>query len=159
MGAQTGLDSRLMASQALLSNLGGPAIQTVIKPFWDLLGTVSLPLLANDSVKSSIRHVSRNEKLMESLAAVDLLAKVGFAYRQMHFDRDTINPKYQINPEVQVGLSKVISEHMVISLVYQGVYSGQVDLTTSSTNPFVATGAVQNIPSQNGGLLLVGWRA
>ncbi len=159
VGAQTGLDSRLMTSQTLINNLGGTAIQTVIKPFWDLLGTIALPILVHDSFKSSIQKIPQHENLLDSLTSLEVLAKFGFAYRQMHFDRDTIKPKYQISPEVQVGLSKVISKHMIISLVYQGVYSGNVGLITSSTNPLLATGTVKNIPMQNGGLLLVGWKA
>jgi len=159
LGAQTGLDSRLQATQTLIDNLGGPAVQTIIKPFWDLLGTASMPLQMHESMKSTMNHVPYSQKAMDWMADSNLLAKVGFAYRQMHFDRDTMNTKTQISPEVQVGMSKNLSKHVDIALVYQGIYSGSATLTTSGTNPVTATGNVSNIPMQNGGLLLMSWKA
>lgn len=160
VGAQTGLSSRLLVSQALYSSFGNTAIQTTIQPFLDILGTVAIPLNFGQSLSSTLKNMPYHEKSARLFAATDVVAKVGVAYRQMHFDRDTINSKVEISPEIQVGLRKSLSRSVSIGLVYQGIYSSsRVGLTASSTNPLIATGAVKHIPTQNGGLLFLGWNA
>ncbi|MDF1645742.1 MAG: hypothetical protein P1U61_02005 [Legionellaceae bacterium] len=159
LGVQTGLSSRLLTTQEKLDALGGPAIQTVIGTFLDVLGTAAVPLKRLPGVHSYIAQVPHSAPIVDAVEHVDMFAKVGMAYRQMHFDRNTINAQAKISPEVQVGLSRALSLHTSIALAYQGIYASGVGLTINGTNPLFATGAVKSIPTQNGVLLILGWNA
>ncbi len=151
VGAQTGLSSRLSVNETQIEAFGGPAIQATIKPFFDVLGTVmvpfNLPVMDTDAMSMNV---------LPETAAV--FAKVGMAYRQLHFDRGTIDGQSKINAEVQAGLSMPISRQASISLAYQGVYGGGTTLTVNGTPPD-ATGRINSIPTQNGGLLMFTWNA
>ncbi len=136
VGVQTGLNSRLLMTGEQRDILGGGPVQAVISTFFDVLGTARTPIDL-----AFTKHT-------------DAFVKAGMAYRQMHFDRDTINPKVEINPEVQLGVSKSLSPSSSIAIAYQGIYSHGVGLTVSRTSPFGGTGAVKGIPTQNGGLLI-----
>lgn len=139
LGMQTGNQSRLKLTTTQDIDLGQVAVQTFIKPMADLLITAAKPI--NDKTSAFI--------------------KGGIAFRQMHFDRDTINTLRKVNPELQVGLSMKVSDSSSISLAYQGVFAGKVDLVT--TNPGAAlgggTGVVKNIASQHGVLLTLSMTA
>jgi hypothetical protein len=137
LGVQTGLSSRLWASQAALDIIGIAASEMVINPFVDVLGAVSVPVVDN----------------------LGVFAKAGMAYRQMHFDSNIIHRKVQISPEVQIGVSHALSPQATIGLAYQGIYARQAGLTINNTNPAAVTGAVRSIPSQNGALLIFAWNA
>lgn len=162
IGAQTGLASRLLTTANNLDALGGPAVQTVIKPFFDVLGTISAPVRVGSSVKNTIpvknTHIASTvEYITQGFTRLDVFAKIGMAYRQMHFDRDTINPRVRISPELQVGLNTFVSEKVSIALAYQGIYASDATLTTNGSGLY-ATGAVKSIPTQNGGLVIVHYR-
>jgi hypothetical protein len=144
IGVQTGLSSRLWASQAELDVLGTSATEMVINPFFDVLGTVSVPLDLSSVI------------VIDDLS---IFSKIGMAYRQMHFDNNMIHRKVQISPEVQAGLTQSLSPHASISIAYQGIYAGKSRLTINRTNPSAITGAVSSIPSQNGGLVIFAWNA
>ncbi|MCH9757018.1 MAG: hypothetical protein K0U37_07510 [Gammaproteobacteria bacterium] len=159
LGVQTGLSSRLLTSQEKLDAMGGPAIQAVIATFLDVLGTASVPLSVLPAVRNHMTQVPHSGLIVDFVEHTELFAKVGMAYRQMHFDRNSINPKVKISPEVQVGFSKALSSHASIALAYQGIYASGVGLTVNGTNPRLSTGAVKSIPTQNGALLILGWNA
>lgn len=133
LGMQNGNQSRLQLNATQYRDLGNVAVQTFIKPMADLLITAAKPL--NDKTSAFI--------------------KGGIAFRQMHFDRDSINSLRKVNPELQVGLSMNVSNRTSLSLAYQGVFAGKVGMVT--INPTLAVGAgtgnVKNIPSQHGVLL------
>ena len=132
-GMQTGSQSRLNLTEAQSFDLGDVAVQTFINPMADVL--VSLSGAFN---KSS-----------------SLFLKGGVAFRQMHFDRDTMNSFSKVSPELQAGVSVKVSNKASLSLAYQGVFGGNLNLVTS--NPLntsgSGTGVAENIPSQHGGLL------
>ena len=154
VGAQTGLSSRLRMTETQLEAFGGTAIQATISTFFDVLGTVMIPF--NLPVMDT---ASMTMNVLPETAAV--FAKVGMAYRQMHLDRGIINEQSTINAEVQAGLSMPISRHASISLAYQGIYGGSTTLhvlTYSGVAPD-ATGRINSIPTQNGGLLMFTWNA
>ncbi|MDF1677877.1 MAG: hypothetical protein P1U32_04200 [Legionellaceae bacterium] len=157
VGVQTGLNSRLLTTQDKLDVVGGPAIQAVISTFFDVLGTLSVPLHVLPILHKTGTPYAK--PVMDFIEHTDVFAKVGMAYRQMHFDRNTINPKVSINPEVQVGLSKSLSHHASVAFAYQGIYGRGVGLTVNGTNPLFGVGAVKGIPTQNGGLVIFAWNA
>lgn len=132
-GVQTGNDGRLSMNAAQNFDLGNVAVQTFIKPMADILLTAEKPL---SQFSGDMR----------------VFTKAGIAYRQMHFDRDTINSLRKINPELQLGVSKNISADVMLNIAYQGIYSGNIDLSTNNpTNVQGAgTGNVKNIPTQHG---------
>lgn len=137
LGIQTAAQMRLELTPTQNSDLGDTSVISFIKPMADLLVSVSKSVNDDNQVSAFI--------------------KGGIAYRHMVFDRDTITPLRKINPELQVGLAKRISNNAIIALAYQGIYTGKVDLTTSNPTNIegAGTGNVKNIPSQNGVLLTV----
>lgn len=141
VGVQTALNSRLLTTQEKIDILGGPAIQATIGTFFDVLGTLSgpvaLPVLDTEHTEA--------------------FAKIGVAYRRLHFDRDTIGVKVNIDPEIQVGLSKSLTPHASIAIAYQGIYGKGVGLTVNGTSPINSTASVNGVPTQNGGLLIFSW--
>ncbi len=150
LGVQTGLDSRLLTAQENIDALGGTTIQAVISTFFDVLGTIRTPVPALPALK-------KND--FDFMKHADVFTKVGMAYRQMHFGSSAINPKVNINPEVQVGVTMFLTSHASISLAYQGIYAKGVGLRVNGTDPRSATAHVQSIPTQNGGLVIFGWNA
>ena len=133
-GVQSGNRMRLGVSQSTLDLLGGLPIQSTIKPLADLLATAQIDLTNTGTVFA--------------------LAKVGAAYRQWQFDRNTISNIKKIDGELQVGLGIKLSSRTNLVAYYQGIYSGKVSFTVdSSAGPANATGRVHDIPTQNGGFL------
>jgi len=130
LGAQDGNQMRLNLSYDEKMALGDTAVQTYISPAIDLLAQVK-------------KRVSGGKK--PTIAYL----KAGIAYRSLHFDRDTINSLQKINPEVQVGFGKLLSDHAMLSLGYQGIFANNIGLTVYSDG----TARVKNIPTQHGGLL------
>lgn len=135
LGMQTGNDARLELTTTQDFDLGNVAVQAFIKPMADLLVTLD----------------------KQYTNGVGGFVKAGVAYRQMHFDRDTINTLREFDPEVQVGISKKLTNRTTLSIAYQGVYSGKMDLTTTNLTGGrgEGTGAVSNVPSQHGVLLTI----
>ena len=159
LGVQTGVTSRFRTTQTQLDVLGGSAIQGTINPFFDVLGTVMVPMKLTSWVREHASNAHEMTPIMAVIENMNMFSKVGMAYRQMYFDRHTMNPKAQINPEVQVGLSKSLSPHASIAFAYQGIYAGHAGFSVRGANPSLAAGFVQSIPTQNAGLLIFGWNA
>jgi hypothetical protein len=135
LGVQTGSHMRLKMSTANHINLSSTAVQTTIMPMVDLLLTARKSLIDSKKVSGYI--------------------KAGAAYRTMHFDRDTINDLRKINPELQVGISMPITSNACLSFGYQGVFSSDMNLTTTTTG----NGNVKNIPSVHGALLSITYKS
>jgi opacity protein-like surface antigen len=133
-GIQDGHTQRLSMNATNYANLGSVAVQTTFKPFVDALVEVSHKFGKSDN------------------AAV--FAKGGVAYRQLYFDRDTVNSLHKYNPELQVGVRVNVKDNISIELGYQGIFGGNATFTT---NAVTATGHLNKIPSQHGALLTVNW--
>ena len=97
LGVQTGLSSRLLTTQEKLDVVGGPAIQVVIATFLDVLGTVSVPLKLLPVARNHMTSVPHSAPVIDFVEHTNMFAKVGMAYRQMHFDRNTINAQVKIS--------------------------------------------------------------
>lgn len=134
LGVQDGHTHRFDMNANDYSNLGSVAVQTTLKTFVDGLVEISREI---------------HEKTHTAI-----FVKAGVAYRELYFDRDTINTLQKFNPEVQVGLKINIKQNFNVALGYQGIFGGGSGFTTnSSTN----TGHIKNIPSQQGMLLMFGY--
>ena len=138
LGAQLGNQARSNFTDAQLAPLGGVPVQITIKPGLDLLATAKKPL--------------------GKAYPVSLLFKLGFMYRQMSTDRDTISDLKRINPELQVGFAKEIGKQTSLELTYQGIYSSNMTLTTEGALG-AGVGGLSNIPTQNGLLFTFHWIA
>jgi hypothetical protein len=130
LGAQDGQDGRLDATAAQQSDLGGPPVQMHISQMADILFNAEFIF-------------GSGEESFNALAFV----KAGLAYRNMNFDRESVNSVSQFSPEFQIGFGFEVGRHMSIGLGYQGIFSGNVELTTNGTTQ---TGTVKNIPSMQG---------
>jgi hypothetical protein len=133
-GIQDGHTQRLSMSSTNYANLGSVAVQTTFKPFVDAL-------------------IEINHKFGKEENAI-LFAKGGVAYRQLYFDRDTLNVLHKYNPELQVGMRVKVKEKISIGIGYQGIFGGKATLTTNAVN---GTGYFNKLPSQHGALLTVNW--
>ena len=132
VGMQNGNTMRLESTQAALDLLGGIPIQTTVKPEFDLL--------------ASIKETFENTPFF-------LIGKAGIAYRRWQFNnlnQQTINDLSQVNAEVQAGLGYDINARINLSVLYQGIFGSNPNLTVNTT---AGTGTVSNIPMQNGALL------
>jgi hypothetical protein len=131
LGVQNGNSMHLFIPQATLDVLGGLPVSATITPLLDLLATLRISVSPTSTV------------------FIDL--KGGAAYRRMYImDRDTVNNKYQFAGEFQGGVGMPITDSSTISILYQGVYGGSLGFTL---NADALTGAVSNIPVQNGVLI------
>ncbi len=130
LGVQNGNTMDLFIPQSTLDLLGGLPVNATITPLLDLLATLRI-------------SVSSTTPLF-----VDL--KGGAAYRRMNVDRVTVNNKSQFAGEFQGGIGVPITDSSTLSLLYQGVYGGNLGFTVNATS---ATGHINNIPVQNGILL------
>jgi hypothetical protein len=132
LGVQTSSDMRLHMNPTQYFDLGEAAVQTFFNPMADLLVTTS--------------------KSLNAACWISGFIKAGIAFRQMHFDRDSMNDKRQVSPELQVGISKKISDKASIAIGYQGIFSGKIGLVTNNPTAGLGqgTGTVKNIPSQQG---------
>lgn len=132
IGGQTGYSSKLNLSPEQQLGLGGTALEAEVNPFVDLLATLRKSFNNDDSLTG--------------------VFKAGIAYRQVHFDRDTVAGLSKVNAEIQLGLEKMMGEHVGIAAAYQGILSSSPDLTISGPM-FEQTGYVNHIPSQHGVVL------
>mgnify|MGYP005998086227 CR=1 FL=1 len=133
MGVQNGNTMKLFVPQStldLLSTDGLPVTATVA-PMLDLLGTLRVNAASNSPVFGEL--------------------KLGVAYRRLYItNRSDVNNKYQFAGEVQAGVGTSIADAATLSVLYQGVYGGNLSFT-ADTNTL--TGQISNIPVQNGILL------
>jgi len=135
VGVQTGLQGRLGMSDADNDNLDGTSVMTTFKPVFDMLLTYHRDF-KNHSTSGYV--------------------KAGGMYRQLTFDRGTINDLSQVNPELQIGISQKISNNVSLSVGYQGIFSSGLKLETF---PSLNEAKIKNIPSQSGILLSVNYIA
>ncbi len=135
LGAQTVNHMRLNLTAVQLTDLGDTIVSTTISGAADLLMTYEYPF-----------NVSGDDG-----ANYAVFVKAGVAYRTMHTDRDTINTLKKTSPELQLGFNFDVGEHSSISIAYQGIFSGKMELVTNTASG--GTGIIKNIPSQNGALI------
>lgn len=131
VGVQSGNTWRLDASPELIEVAGGLPIQATLKPFVDVLLTAKYQLPSNP---------------------LSIIAKGGIAYRQLQFldrssDQDTLN---QVNGEFQGGLGYNLTQHVMLTAFYQGIYrSNNAGAYLNS----VGDVTIANIPTQQAGFL------
>lgn len=131
IGVQNGNTARLAIPQETIDAFGGILPQVTIKPMLDLLATATW-------------------QPIERLGVIGII-KPGIAYRRMQVnDRVTFNDLSEVAFELQAGLGMHLSEKALVSLNYQGIFSGN---TTYTLNTITNTGHISNIPTQNGLLL------
>lgn len=129
VGVQTGNIARLEVDSALIDAAGGLPLQTVLKPFPDLLLFLRF-----------------------KCSSFSIFAKGGIAYRQLQFEnrtssQDTIR---RINCDIQVGFGYQISRLTRFTVFYQGIYSDRNASVTSAPNSDLILGG---IPTQQSGWL------
>lgn len=134
LGMQDGHTHRLDIKSIDYSNLGSVAVQTTLKTFVDALVEIS--------------------RVVHEKTHTVVFVKAGVAYRELYFDRDTLNTLHKFNPELQAGLKINLKRNFNMLVGYQGIYGGDLKLTTSATTN---TGEVKNIPNQQGVLLMFGY--
>jgi hypothetical protein len=133
-GIQNGVNMRPFVQEDVLDALGGTPILATIKPVIELLPTIS-------------RRISDNGRLLG-------FAKLGVAYRSMTFDRDTIPNVSKISPDLHLGLSSTISDHISLMVYYHVIYGGNPGINaTLFPLPANNIGKVANIPTQQGVLV------
>ena len=131
-GVQSGNDMRLSASPGIITATGGLPIQSTLKPLLDLLATVK--------AQFSPRY------------PLFAIVKGGIAYRQLQLNDRTSSADNlrKANGELQAGLGYSITDHILLTALYQGIYS--------SNNAGVAINSVgdttiSRIPTQQAGFL------
>lgn len=131
-GVQSGNTMRLSANQAVINAAGGLPVQAVLKPMVDALVTVK----GQFAPTSSFVYI----------------LKGGIAYRQLHIEdrsssRDTLN---KVNGEFQGGLGYSVTAHVILTALYQGVYStNQADVRPNRVGDLT----ISHIPTQQAGFL------
>ena len=106
VGVQSGNDMRLSASSSIISAAGGLPIQSTLKPFVDLLITVK-------------------GRLSMAYPLFGIL-KGGIAYRQLQLNDRTSSQDglRKVDGELQLGLGYNVTNHVMLSAFYQGIYAG-----------------------------------
>jgi hypothetical protein len=132
LGVQSGNTMRLKASQNIMNSTGGLPVQSVLKPFVDLL--VSTKISLSDTSPFS------------------LILKGGIAYRQLQLqDRTSISDTLgKVNGEFQAGLGYNLTEHVAVNLTYQGIYNtNNAKVSINNAGDI----AIAQIPTQQAGFL------
>lgn len=127
VGVESGNDMRLQADTALMDSTGGLPIQSTLKPLLDLLITVQ-------------------GRFSENYPVIGIL-KGGIAYRQLQLeDRTSSRDELRkINPELQLGLGTNITQNVILTAFYQGIYSGS---TAGVSLNSVGDATISHIPTQ-----------
>lgn len=127
IGLETGNRMRLDAPNNIVTSLGGLPIQTEIKPIFDALASLDLPLQSTGFL---------------------INLKAGAALRQWVFDERCTNyDRTQVNPEIQAGLSTFTFENYQFFIFYRGIYGSNLSYNFDSTN---GTLALSGFPTQQG---------
>ncbi|NCX93250.1 MAG: hypothetical protein EBX40_01050 [Gammaproteobacteria bacterium] len=137
LGVQSGNNMRLSASDTVISGSGGLPIQSTLKPFVDLLFTMTGKFYSDKPFSYFV--------------------KIGAAYRQMHLnDRSSSSDSLQqISPEVQLGLGYDVTPQLSMIAYYQGIYSASdANVQLINTDNI----SISNIPSQQAGFVGVEYR-
>ena len=132
VGVQSGNTWRLDASPELIQTIGGLPIQATLKPFVNVLLTAKYQLPATNPLS--------------------IIVKGGIAYRQLQLlerssDQDTLN---KVNGEFQGGLGYNLTEHVILTMLYQGIYSAN---NAGANLNSVGDVTIANIPMQQAGFL------
>jgi opacity protein-like surface antigen len=132
LGVQSGNSMRLSANADLIELTGGLPIQATLKPFFDALVTAKY--------RFQTRH------------PLSAIIKGGIAYRQLQLDnrsssRDSLS---KVNGEFQAGLGYNITEHVMLTAMYQGIYSGSKAHVRLNSLGDVT---ISRIPTQQAGFL------
>lgn len=132
LGVQSGNTMRLSAPPALIAAAGDLPLQSVLKPFPDVLVTAKFQF--------------------PTAMPLSVIAKGGIAYRQLQFldrssARDTLN---KVNGEFQGGLGMNVTDHVMLTAFYQGIYSTN---TAGAALNSVGDVTISNIPTQQAGFL------
>lgn len=131
VGVQNGTTMQLFVPQATQDVLGGLPVTVAVKPLLDLLAAWRFTPASTRAMFAEI--------------------KLGAAYRRMDvINQETVNNKSQFAGEVQAGIGVPITDVATLSLLYQGIFGANVDF---KANAVTETGAIGNIPVQNGVLL------
>ena len=130
LAVQSGLRVSVPASQEVLNGLGGLPPLVTSKPMLDLLATLTYAPMSD--------------------VPAFLISKGGIAYRQWQADYNSVENVSKIAGEFQVGLGVAVAEAATLSLLYQGVYGTNPNLTVNSTT---GTAQIAGIPTQSGILL------
>lgn len=103
---QSGSTMRLNVDAATLAAIGSIYPKATLKPMLDLLLAFKVQLLPDHS----------------SLVGI---VKGGIAYRELSLDDRTSDHDSvrKINPELQLGLGYQVTQHSMLTLSYQGIYS------------------------------------
>lgn len=130
IGMQSGLGGNVLLPQAQINSLGG-TIQANTRTSFDFLGSV-------------VKEIDLERRVFG-------VVSFGGMFRQLFFNLGNIQMRSEVDPELQVGLSKHIDKGWELGLLYQGVYSHRMRLNIESTG----RATVNSIPSQNGVLFSI----
>jgi hypothetical protein len=130
LGLQNNSYIRLQIPYETLVILEWLPVRTTLGPMLDLLITAKSDPLAGSSFFAQL--------------------KGGVAYRNWQIKQDQINDLSRLAGEVQAGFGYPITALASLSLLYQGVFGGDPNLTLSLYNK---TGHVSNIPALHAVLL------
>lgn len=125
IGIQTGNTMRLDLPKDAIDILGGMPIQASMKPLLDLMLNVKA----------------------EPLAYFPMVVwlKSGVAWRNLQLDRTSVPDLNEFSPEIQLGFGYRINKQAAVNMGYQYILGKKPELTV---DPFMATGVLHNIPSQ-----------
>jgi len=132
LGVQSGNTMRLSASPDVINAAGALPIQSTLKPLLDALVTVKYQLPTANPISA--------------------ILKGGIAYRQLQLNdrtssEDNLN---KVNGEFQGGLGYNITEHVMLTAMYQGIYSASnAGLSLNSLGDVT----LSHIPTQQAGFL------
>ncbi len=131
-GVQSGNTMRLSASSAVTTASGGLPIQSTLKPVLDLLVTFKARLTPSYPLFG--------------------IVKGGIAYRQLQLnDRaSSADNLKKINGELQAGLGFSVTDHILLTAFYQGIYSGNNAGVSVSSDGDIT---ISRIPTQQAGFM------
>lgn len=130
IGLQSGLGGNIAFPQAQIDSQGG-TIQANTRASFDFLGSV-------------VKEIDTERKVFGVI-------NFGGMFRQLFFNLGNIQMRSEIDPELEVGISKHVHKGWELGLLYQGVYSHRMRLNIDASG----RGTVNSIPSQNGVLFSI----
>lgn len=128
-GIENGTDFRPNVNPAVSDALGGATINATIKPYFELLPTIS--------------------KQIPCYERYGVFAKFGAAFRTMTFDRISIPNLNATSADLHLGVTAKMSDCIDMLLDYQHIFGGPLNID-STMNPLPANneGRAYSIPSE-----------